>query len=66
MTKNHNENELQEKTTLNPIDSFRNKLEANQFMDTCPNYPISCFCTKECQKERQRAIAQNGNTGEHY
>jgi hypothetical protein len=29
----------------------------------CPNYPDACFCTGACQKQRLKAIAQNGNVG---
>lgn len=31
--------------------------------NACPNYPNACFCTGICQKERERAVAQNGNVG---
>jgi hypothetical protein len=38
---------------------FRNKSEANKSLE-CSD----CFCSAgECQKERQKAIAQNGNVG---
>jgi hypothetical protein len=40
--------------------------DANQSKESCSYYPDLCFCETSCQKERQKAIAQNGNTGLHY
>jgi hypothetical protein len=32
----------------------------------CDEYPFTCFCHDVCEKQRQKAIAQNGNEGLHY
>lgn len=45
---------------------FRNKSKADKSVESCPSYPTACFCTGACQEQRLKAIAQNGNTVDHY
>lgn len=41
---------------------FRNKPETYKSMEYCKNRP-TCFCETECEDQRLKAIAQNGNIG---
>lgn len=62
---NQNKNEKQEEIISNPLDTFCHQLETNQSVERCKNNQ-TCFCTNFCQDQRLKAIAQNGNTAEHY
>lgn len=56
---------------VKPLDTFRYQSTPNksiEFSQTqedlswCPDY-TTCFCSGVCQRERLKAIAQNGNIG---
>jgi hypothetical protein len=48
------------------LDMGRPQASTDKPLESCTQYPDLCFCESTCQKERQRAIAQNGNNGESY